>query len=262
MPLPEIFLSENQRSEINHTIGWYLKNKKPGSTTIFTENNRPLHAFSSLKFDKRLFYTDELNILGIFLADNKGRIPNTFDRIIQLIKTDLQKKNAVPQIYNADSLARELDASVQEIRACLKLIGHFPLFVDRDSGCKDNEFGFSFIEIASEATFHRYLSYKSLDKFISDMLDYRYPKISDPPKIPVYSRPISKIELSEILGLSAGLMSKKGNAWKKLFDEGQSEGRYFKLRLDTLLNLTRAAYSRKKWKNPPKTINEMQDKIK
>ncbi|MDD5673278.1 MAG: hypothetical protein PHC61_03880 [Chitinivibrionales bacterium] len=170
MPIPKIDLTNDQKIWVSEILHSYLKNELPDNAKILLRcYNKLSPGFDYNKIDSRLFFLDELNLLGVYCLDNKNELLIYTDKIITYIKNTLKKQPDLPRIFKAVELKKELKIPIQQIKICLIFITQIPKYCD--SAAKPlNEFGYSEIEIKRFDTVQKYLKYSSINSLLEEIL--------------------------------------------------------------------------------------------
>lgn len=170
MSLPDIKLTDDQKTWISETLNSYLNDEPHDDGKIILRCLEKISPdFDPKQIDERLYSSGELNIFGVYCLNNKHQLLEDVDGILKIIKEKVKDQ----QTFTAEELGKELNRPVQEIRVCLKLITHSPDYLASPSGSKNNEFGYSSIAIKKSDDIQKYSQYVSVDLFIEEMVEYR-----------------------------------------------------------------------------------------
>ncbi len=257
-------LSKDERLWIGKIIECYKINEAPNKSKILIElHDKLTQDIDYSRIDSGLFYRGELTIYGIYCFDQSNEFLRHIDNVLQCIKNEIKLKKDVPKTFTAIELSETLNIAESKVQACFKLISHTNHYFDGFQLEQVNCFGYPSATVGRLSDYlNNILDYKNIGSLLADFIkptEIMTSEISDKELTP----PVRKADLTHRLGISSKILSKKGSAWRKLFEKHENkETRRSRIPYIDLLPLIRQYGERKGYMDYPKTVKELKGKLK
>ncbi len=117
--------------------------------------------FDSDKIDRRIWFNEQLTLIGRWLLDPRDPIFEELETIVQAIREKIIKNPGI-DIVTATEIASLTGLEEKRVESAIYQLGQLPPFATGAAGAKDNPLGYSSLSLTGDKSYDGYLGYDGI----------------------------------------------------------------------------------------------------